>query len=42
VVSEALLRQNLTHCFGIVGYPCNELAIEIQARGINYFGFRNE
>ena len=42
VVAIALAKQNLTHCFGIVGFPCNELGMAIQNEGINYFGFRNE
>jgi thiamine pyrophosphate-dependent acetolactate synthase large subunit-like protein len=29
VVAEALARQNLTHCFGIVGFPCIELGVAI-------------
>ena len=42
VVAEALQRQGLQYCFGIVGFPCNELGMAIQGKGINYFGFRNE
>jgi len=42
VIAEALARQKLTHCFGIVGIPVIELGMFIQGKGIQYYGFRNE
>lgn len=42
VVAEALAKQNLTHCFGIIGIPVIELGMSIQGNGISYYGFRNE
>ncbi|XP_050450729.1 2-hydroxyacyl-CoA lyase 1 isoform X1 [Cataglyphis hispanica] len=42
IVAEALKEQGLTYVFGIMGHPVIELAISMQAVGLQYLGFRNE
>lgn len=34
--------QGLTYVFGIMGHPVIELALSMQAAGLQYLGFRNE
>lgn len=41
-MAEALKEQGLTYVFGIMGHPVIELAISMQAVGLQYLGFRNE
>ncbi|XP_070168725.1 2-hydroxyacyl-CoA lyase 1 isoform X1 [Polyergus mexicanus] len=42
IMAEALKEQGLTYVFGIMGHPVIELAISMQAAGLQYLGFRNE
>ncbi|XP_076632544.1 2-hydroxyacyl-CoA lyase [Colletes latitarsis] len=42
IVAEALKEQNVEYTFGIMGHPVIDLAICMQAVGIQYLGFRNE
>ncbi|CAL1682935.1 unnamed protein product [Lasius platythorax] len=42
VMAEALKEQGLTYVFGIMGHPVIELALSMQAAGLQYLGFRNE
>ena len=41
-MAEALKEQGLTYVFGIMGHPVIELALSMQAAGLQYLGFRNE
>jgi thiamine pyrophosphate-dependent acetolactate synthase large subunit-like protein len=48
ILAEALAKQNLEHCYGIVGMyflnegiPVIELGFAIQGAGIKYYGYRN-
>ncbi|XP_014486175.1 PREDICTED: 2-hydroxyacyl-CoA lyase 1 [Dinoponera quadriceps] len=42
IMAEALKEQGLTYVFGIMGHPVIELAVCMQAAGLQYLGFRNE
>ncbi|XP_012218424.1 2-hydroxyacyl-CoA lyase 1 [Linepithema humile] len=42
VLAEALKEQGLTYVFGIMGHPVIDLALNMQAVGLQYLGFRNE
>ncbi|EFN77971.1 2-hydroxyacyl-CoA lyase 1 [Harpegnathos saltator] len=42
IMAEALKKQGLTYVFGIMGHPVIELAMCMQAVGLEYLGFRNE
>lgn len=42
IVAEALKEQGLTYVFGIMGHPVIDLALSMQAVGLQYLGFRNE
>ncbi|KAK2584282.1 hypothetical protein KPH14_006684 [Odynerus spinipes] len=42
IMAEALKQQGLEYVFGIMGHPVIELALNIQAVGLRYVGFRNE
>lgn len=34
--------QGITYVFGIMGHPVIDLALNMQAAGLQYLGFRNE
>lgn len=42
ILAEALKNQGLTYVFGIMGHPVIDLALSMQAAGLQYLGFRNE
>lgn len=42
IIAEALKEQGLTYVFGIMGHPVIDLALSMQAVGLQYLGFRNE
>ncbi|EFN63107.1 2-hydroxyacyl-CoA lyase 1 [Camponotus floridanus] len=42
IMAEALKKQGLNYVFGIMGHPVIDLAISMQAVGLQYLGFRNE
>jgi 2-hydroxyacyl-CoA lyase 1 len=42
VIAQALVAQGVSKVYGIIGFPVIDLAVAIQASGIEYFGFRNE
>ena len=42
VLCEALVQQGVQYMFGVVGIPVIEIALSAQARGIKYYGMRNE
>ncbi|XP_032691175.1 2-hydroxyacyl-CoA lyase 1 [Odontomachus brunneus] len=42
IMAEALKEQGLNYVFGIMGHPVIELAMCMQAAGMEYLGFRNE
>ncbi|XP_076167522.1 2-hydroxyacyl-CoA lyase [Ptiloglossa arizonensis] len=42
IVAEALKEQNIEYVFGIMGHPVIDLALCMQAVGLQYLGFRNE
>lgn len=42
IMAEALKQQGLQYVFGIMGHPVIELALNMQAAGLRYLGFRNE
>ncbi|GAB1859099.1 2-hydroxyacyl-CoA lyase 1 [Camponotus japonicus] len=42
IMAEALKEQGLNYVFGIMGHPVIDLAISMQAVGLQYLGFRNE
>ncbi|KAL6259839.1 hypothetical protein P5V15_009749 [Pogonomyrmex californicus] len=42
ILAEALKEQGLTYVFGIMGHPVIDLALTMQAVGMQYLGFRNE
>lgn len=42
ISSRSRITQGLTYVFGIMGHPVIELALSMQAAGLEYLGFRNE
>jgi len=42
VIAASFAKQGLKHSFGIVGIPVAEIAMFLQANGVEYYGFRNE
>lgn len=42
IMAEALKLQGVEYVFGIMGHPVIELALNMQAVGLKYLGFRNE
>ncbi|KAG7198713.1 hypothetical protein KM043_001704 [Ampulex compressa] len=42
IMAEALKEQGVEYVFGIMGHPIIELALSMQAAGLQYLGFRNE
>ncbi|XP_033342295.1 2-hydroxyacyl-CoA lyase isoform X2 [Megalopta genalis] len=42
IVAEALKDQGIEYVFGIMGHPVIDLALCMQAVGLQYLGFRNE
>lgn len=42
IVAEALKEQGIEYVFGIMGHPVIDLALCMQAAGLQYLGFRNE
>eukprot|EP00359_Climacostomum_virens_P008101 CAMPEP_0204917570 /NCGR_PEP_ID=MMETSP1397-20131031/15168_1 /ASSEMBLY_ACC=CAM_ASM_000891 /TAXON_ID=49980 /ORGANISM="Climacostomum Climacostomum virens, Strain Stock W-24" /LENGTH=540 /DNA_ID=CAMNT_0052090445 /DNA_START=2349 /DNA_END=3968 /DNA_ORIENTATION=- len=42
IIAQSLASQGISKVYGIIGFPVIDLAVAIQAAGIEYFGFRNE